>query len=140
LPQNGFLQPTAYVSAHGKVLLGPMEDFGVPRLAGQNYLLDPETGMVQFVNGEFHPFVNVGLRALQPTENPNEFWAAIYDSRKQVSTVGRYDSKNFSFTPLIEVPELRLISDDFWVDAEAGKIWITYQGQLLRLPIPAKAK
>jgi len=35
---------------------------------------------------------------------------------------------------------LRLISDDFWVDDAAGKIWITHQGQLLRLPIPAKTK
>ncbi|HKE04242.1 MAG TPA: hypothetical protein VKE91_09290, partial [Blastocatellia bacterium] len=134
LPQNIFSPWLQYVAARGMVLVGFYGE------SGSGYLLDPETGMVQSVKGEFRPFGNVGLRALQPTENPNEFWAAIYDSRKQGTTIGRYDSKNFTFSPLIEVPELRLISDDFWVDADAGKIWITHQGQLLRLPMPAKTK
>jgi hypothetical protein len=140
LPQNGYFQPAMYVTAHAKVLLRNLEGAYGSRLASQNYLLDPETGMVQSVKGDFRPFENVGLRAMQPAENPNEFWAAIYDSRKNGTTVGRYDSKNFSFTPLFELPELRLISDDFWVDAAAGKIWITYQGQLLRVAMSAKTK
>jgi hypothetical protein len=79
-------------------------------------------------------------RELQPTGKPNEFWAVIYNQQKRGASIGRYDSKNFSFTPVIELPELRLTSNDFWVDAAAGKIWITYQGQLLRLPLPTQPR
>jgi hypothetical protein len=45
-----------------------------------------------------------------------------------------------SVTPVIELPELRLTNKDVWVEAVAGKIWITYQGQLLRLPLPAQPR
>jgi hypothetical protein len=140
LPGSGFNSPAAYIQAHGKILLG---NFGEGRgwdLGGRNYLIDPETGMVQAVKGEFGPLARERGRSLQPTGNPNEFWAALYDSQKNVTRFGRYDSKSFSFTPLVELPELPLTSDNFWVEAAAGKIWIAYQGQLLRLPLPAQAK
>jgi len=53
---------------------------------------------------------------------------------------GRYDSKNFVFTPLLEFLELELSIDDIWVDAAGGKIWFAYKGHLLRLPMPAQMK
>ncbi|MCI0662878.1 MAG: hypothetical protein L0220_17560, partial [Acidobacteria bacterium] len=105
-----------------------------------NYLLDPETGTVQPVKGEFAPLADGFARELQPTGKPNEFWAVIYNQQKRGASFGRYDSKNFSFTPVIELPELRMTSNDFWVDAASGKIWITYQGHLLRLPLPTQPR
>jgi hypothetical protein len=105
-----------------------------------NYLLDPETGTVQQARGEFRPLTEEFGRELQPSGNPNEFWAAIPDEQKKVTRFGRYDSKNFVFTPLVELPELILRSGDFWVDETAGKIWFTYRGHLLRMPLPKKTK
>ena len=60
------------------------------------------------------------------------------DSEKRATKFGRYDSKNFIFTPLLEFSELELSSDDIWVDATSGKIWFAYKGHLLRLPLPAQ--
>jgi hypothetical protein len=82
---------------------------------------------------------DVFAREPQPTGNPNEFWAAIPDSQKRVTNIGRYDSKTFAFTPLIELQGLTLSNSDFWVDAAGGKIWLTYRGHLLRIPLPAKS-
>jgi hypothetical protein len=48
--------------------------------------------------------------------------------------------RNFVFTPLIELPGLLLKNSDFWVDVNASKIWFTYKGHLLRIPLPAKSK
>lgn len=132
--------PIVYVAAHDKVLLGYLNYYRKPRLGEINYLLDPETGTLQQVKGEFGPLMESFLRELQPTENPNEFWAAISDEPKKVTRLGRYDSKNFAFTPLVELPGLVLENRNFWVDADAGKIWFTYEGHLLRLPLPQKTK
>lgn len=148
MPNDGYGHPVTYVATHGKVLLGKIGFDGEPSVGAMNYLLDVETGMVQQVQGEFRPLIAGEFRPLrerfarelQPTGNPNEFWAAVYDEQKNVTRFGRYDSKNFAFTPLVELPELVLSSHDFWVDATAGKIWLTYRGHLLRIPLTAKSK
>jgi hypothetical protein len=140
LPQNGFGAPLAYIPAHAKVLLGSEGNDGERGLGGRNYLLDPETGTVQLAQGEFRPLARGQSRMPQWTGTPNEFWAAIYDSRKRVTRFGRYDTKAFSFAPLLELPELQLASDNIWVDVAAGKVWLNYRGQLLRLPLPARSK
>jgi hypothetical protein len=137
LPQNESSAPSVYLAAQGKILLGPVGDYGELRLGGRNYLLDPETGAVQPLKGEFRPLARGRRQSPQPTGRPYEFWAAIYDAQKDVTRFGRYDSKTFSFTPLLDLPNLQLASDDLWVEAAAGKLWITYQGQLLRMPLPA---
>ena len=134
---NGeYRPPVTYVIAHAKVLLG--NEGHHP--GAINYLLDPETGTVQQVKGQFGPLTEDFLRESQPTGNPNEFWAAIPDSRKGVTNIERYDSRNFVFKPLVELTGLTLSKSDFWVDANAGKIWMTYRGQLLRLPLPKQMK
>jgi len=139
MPNGDYGPPVAFVAAHGKVLLGRLGYHGEPQLGEINYLLDPETGTVQQVKGEFRPLREVFARELQPTGNPNEFWAAITDSQKRVTNIGRYDSKTFAFTPLIELQGLTLSNSDFWVDATGGKIWLTYRGHLLRIPSHAKS-
>jgi HEAT repeat protein len=136
MPNGDFRPPATYVMAHAKVLLG-----NAGHHPGEiNYLLDPETGTVQQIKGEFRPLMEDSPRELQPTGNPNEFWATIHDSQKGATNIGRYDSRNFVFKPLVELTGLPLSNSNFWVDATAGKIWFTYKGQLLRLPMPAQMK
>jgi hypothetical protein len=133
--------PIVYVAAHGKVLRGNLSFFyGEAHLGAVNYLLDPETGTLQQASGEFRPLADRFAGELQPTGKPNEFWAAIRDSQKGVMRIGRYDSRNFAFEPLVELTGLPLGNRDFWVDATAGKIWIAYYGHLLRIPLPQKTK
>jgi HEAT repeats len=136
IANGGSHPPGAYVAAHGKVLLGVIDPHRELLPGPMNYLLDVETGTVQQVKGEFRPLAERFGRELQPTENPNEFWAVVHDWNKRVTRFGRYDSKNFAFTTLIELPGLILGNSDFWVDVNAGKIWFTYKGHLLRLPLP----
>jgi hypothetical protein len=140
IPNGEYRPPAKYVAAHGKILLGTGGLHEEPYLGEVNYLLDPETGTVQQVKGEFSPLKDRFARELQPTGNPNEFWAAVPDSQKGATKIGRYDSRNFVFKPLVELTGLWLSNGDFWVDATAGKIWLTYIGHLLRLPLPAQAK
>ena len=139
MPNGDYRLPVTYVAAHGKILIGARGFHGEPHPGEIHYLLDPETGTVQQVKGEFRPLREVFARELQQTGNPNEFWAAITDSQKMVTNIGRYDSKIFAFTPLIELQGLTLSTSDFWVDAAGGKIWLTYRGHLLRIPLPAKS-
>jgi len=135
--QNAYSQRIEYVAAHGKVLaLSPVYVKGAQDI--ESCMLDPETGSVQPVKGEFRPLTAPHSRAPQSAGAPNLFWAAIYDVEKRMTRFGRYDSKNFVFTPLLEFPELELSGDDIWVDADGGKIWFVYRGHLLRLPLPQR--
>jgi hypothetical protein len=97
-PDASSKPPCFYVSAQGKVLLGHLSH-GHVGLGVINSLLDPETGTIQQVKGEFLPLTERFTRELQPTGNPNEYWAAISDQLKRVTRLGRYDCKNFVFTP-----------------------------------------
>src|SRR5262245_28401188 len=138
--QNALNPWLAYIAAHDKVLV---LNFGFPRKAGssnERYLLDPETETAQPVKGEFSPMTATLSRAPQSAGAPNLFWVAIHDGEKRATRFGRYDSKNFVFTPLLEFPELTLNSDDIWVDAASNKIWFAYKGHLLRLPLPHRTK
>ncbi|MEO6725256.1 MAG: HEAT repeat domain-containing protein, partial [Blastocatellia bacterium] len=128
--------PITFIPAHNKVFLGQGHyQYGREFNGGIYYLLDAETGALQQVKGEFRPLQDQFTRSLQATEKPNEFWAAIYDLQKKVTTIGRYDARAFAFSPVMEVPEIRVSSADVWVDAAAGKVYLTYLGHLLRMPL-----
>jgi hypothetical protein len=133
-PQNDSGRWLEYVAAHGKVLIG------FHHAVGSGYLLDPESGTIQPVKGEFRPLLSTSTCAPQSAGGPNLFWAVIRDGVKTATKFGRYDSKKFAFAPLIDLPELDLSIDDIWVDATGGKIWFVYRGHLLRLPIPSQTK
>lgn len=97
------------------------------------YLLDANTGSLQSVKGETSPLSQQTFRSLQPTGNPNEFWAAIPDNRK--TEIGRYDMKTLSFKSLLAIPDISFNSMDMWVDEKAGKVYFVYKGHLLSLPL-----
>ncbi|HQR36149.1 MAG TPA: HEAT repeat domain-containing protein [Blastocatellia bacterium] len=134
--QANDLFPVSYVAAHNKFLLSQYQFQYRPDSSGSTfYLLDAETGVTQVVRGEFRPLVGAIARPLQATDKPNEFWAALYDTKKKATAVGRYDLRTFNFTPVVELPELRLNSSDTWADAKSGKLYFVYLGHLLRIPL-----
>lgn len=136
LAQTNDLFPVAHIAAHNKLLLSQYQYQYRPDVSGGNfYLLDAATGMTQPVKGEFRPLMNAFNRPLQPTDKPNEFWAAIHDAKKKATAFGRYDTRTFSFTPVVELPEIRLNSADTWADAASGKLYFVYLGHLLRVPL-----
>ena len=99
------------------------------------YLLDANTGNAQLIKGEFRPLIAQTFRPLQPTGNPNEFWAAIYDEKTKITDIGRYNDKSFTFQTVTKLPEISLDSMNIWVDEKENKIYFTYQGHLLSVPL-----
>jgi len=92
------------------------------------------------VTGEFRPLDQLGKRFLQPTEKPDEFWAAIPDGKKKQTQIGRYNVVDFSFKPVMAVPQLIFNGMSMWIDAGHAKVYIAYSDQLLRLPLQATQK
>jgi hypothetical protein len=138
LPKEIQLQPLAYVEAHGKVLLGRSQyGFGAwsPTSQQSHFLLDLNSGALQPVQGDFRPLYEPTWRPLQATGKPHEFWLALTNREEGSTAVGRYDSRSFVFQPVLTLPGLHIRSEEMWVDAAANRLWLIYQGHLLRLPL-----
>lgn len=139
------LNPVAFLPVRDRVLLrrGQDEyDVSGKRLAvdpPEYFLLDAATGETQKVSGEFTPFLQEGKRFLQPTSQPQEFWAAIPDEAKNQTRVGRYSLKDFSFKEVMVVPQISFESLAMWVDEKRGKLYFVYRDQLLSLPLKTTA-
>lgn len=135
-PQLSSHYPLAFIAAHNKILLGQGHpQYGRDFTGGTYFLLDAETGAMQQVKGEFRPLQDQTARPLQAAEQPNQFWAAIYDQQKKATRIGRYDARMFAFIPVVELPEIKIGSADLWVDVAANKLYVTYLGHLLRVPL-----
>lgn len=130
-----------YLPLQGKVLLRRAKDSegSSSKSAGpespEYYLLDAATGLTQKVSGEFAPLLEESRRFLQATRAPAEFWAAIPNRDQDQTQVGRYNLKDFSFQPVLRLPHIAFESMSMWVDEQAGKLYVVYQGHLLRLPL-----
>ncbi len=105
----------------------------------EHLLLDPLTGKIEVVKGEFEPLGDQNFRPLQPVAGSREYWAAIPDSEKNLTRVGRYDTRTFSFKLLMEIPEIYFTSASMWVDEASQRIYLAYNGHLLRLPLTIKS-
>lgn len=108
---------------------------GAENYSGSYYWLDPETGNVQPAAGEVKPLAQQKFRSLQPAQHPFEFWAAVHDRKNNETNVGVYNSKTFSFKPILKIPKIQFNSMDMWVDTTAGKVYFVYSGHLLALPL-----
>lgn len=117
-------------------VLSDKEPFGYTGNGGKYFLLDPVTGKLQAVKGEFRPLRTSESMLLQPTGKPNEVWSPLYDLEKGDCFIGRYNLATFSFTPVINLSGLRLSRMEMWVDEAAGKIYFIHDGNLLRVPLP----
>jgi hypothetical protein len=137
--------PISYLQVHERVLLrrAKDEDAWSKSPSGPDqpeyYLLDPATGETKLVSGEFLPLRQTGSRSLQPTENANEFWAAIPDRDKNQTKVGRYNLKSFTFNAILDLPKITFDSMSMWVDEKRGKVYVVYQGQLISIPLRPRA-
>lgn len=142
LPAADDFSPVAYVASHGRVLLRRArdEDNSSAKAVGpekpEYYLLDAATGKTELTTGVFEPLRQNGKRFLQPTGKPNEVWAAIPNGATNQTRVGRYNLKDFSFQELLVLPHISFDSMSLWVDEAAAKLFVVYEGQLLRLPLP----
>ncbi len=141
LPPADNLTPVAALPS-GKVLLKRSKfDFNVPGLKPKGpdkpeyFLVDAATGATRPVTGDFTPLLQIGDRFLQSTERPDEYWAALSDPEKNHTLIGRYSLKDFSFKPVMTVPQLIFDSNAIWVDASQKKVYVVYKRQLLRLPL-----
>jgi hypothetical protein len=145
LPPADFVGAEVYVKTHNKVLITRYQIEGQNRKNNPSpektvfYLLDLETGKIEEAKGEFRPLMQTYYRFLQPTKNPNEFWATIPDWENRTHTMfGIYNTENFTFTPLQKLSDILFNSNDMWVDEKEGKIYVVYDGHLLSLPLPTK--
>jgi len=141
------LDAIAFVPLQNKILLRRSKDDPdeatvkpVPSNIPEYYLIDPQTGQVQTISGEFAPLRQEGNRFLQPTDKPGEYWSAIPDETKNQTQVGRYNLKDFSFTPVLVVPKISFDSMSMWVDEKQGKIYVVYRDQLIRLPLKSASE
>jgi HEAT repeat protein len=135
----------AYVASIDRIVTGPYEreyeysEDGEKSTEddGSGYsLLDPETGFIVAARGEVRPLAQQSYRALQPSANAFEFWAAV--PTKDQTVVGMYNTRTFTFRPILKLPKIVFDSMDTWVDENEGKIYFVYEGQLLAAPIKVK--
>lgn len=138
-------RPVAYVRARGKFLLFRCRDESDAKAGPaepEHLLLDPETRKTELVMGEFRPWSHERDRQLQPAGRPDEVWVALSASTKESerTCVGRYNTRTFTFTPVVTYPDLQFWSGMAWVDEAGGRVYVAYNGHLLSLPFAFQAK
>jgi hypothetical protein len=139
MPEYALVEAVVFIPATNKFVIfagsyyeGEYEDESVR--PGDYFLLDAETGVVQPAKGEISPLVQQTFRPLQSAVAPDEFWAAIPDSRNNETDVGIYNAKTLSFKAVLTIPQIKFNSMSMWIDA--GKVYFVYEGHLLSLPLP----
>lgn len=103
----------------------------------EHFLVDPGSGSVKKVEGNFAPLPNELTNPLQ-SAGPGRVWTVATDWEKEKSTVGTFDLKRFTFTPVRDLPGLALRTNDIWVDERESKLYAVYRGDLLRFALPVK--
>jgi len=145
--EEGYYYPSFVIPGTNLILIDPIEEYPIDDSgklmfysidSGDRYrLYNPLNGKSVKIAGEVRPLVQQSFRPLQPTGQPNEFWAAI--PRYGAGTlVGKYRSDRFLFTPLLKLPGLIFSSMDMWVAED--KIYFVYNGDILSVPISAQSK
>ncbi|MEM7011349.1 MAG: hypothetical protein AAF585_07685 [Verrucomicrobiota bacterium] len=99
--------------------------------AGGGFLLDPESGELEPIDGDVWPLIRISWRPLQPTGNENEVWAAKNGSDEVI--VGRYDLEKFKFEEVLKIPNANFESMDMWVDEAGGRILAVVDRSLIEI-------
>jgi hypothetical protein len=141
IPEANRVVPLGWVASRGRILVKRFRFEDGDKVIGpatpEYWLADPATGGAEIVKGEFAPFEEYAFRKLQPAESSNTYWAAIPNRNANQTAIGIYDEKNFVFQPIMLVPGILFDSRHIWVDKQAGQFYITYEGHLLRVRMPA---
>jgi len=129
--------------------------FKTSELRREYRLLDPNDGRSEMVTGDVGPLMlkfwddhDLPL-PLQPTGRPHEYWTknpitengytelnanAYYGLQNVHTEIGQYDVRKFTFKSICKLPFKHDFIDHFWVDEADGKVYLVYQGDLLRFP------
>ena len=99
------------------------------------FLIDPATSVMQPASGEFRPLAQTTFRPLQSNGKANEYWSAMIDSEKNITRLGIYDTKLFSFKTVMTLPKIAFNSMGMFVDEPGKKVYFVYRGHLLSLPL-----
>ena len=111
------------------------KDIFEQRKTTEYFLMNPATGVLKRVSGEFAPLLDISYRFLQASGKPDIYWAAIFDEEKNVTRIGQYDLSRFKFTEIMAVPEIKLSSMDIWVNESDEKVYFVYENHVLSLPL-----
>lgn len=151
LPPAENFNPLAWIAAHQRVLLYrqrddprllPPRDKPDPNAGPENpeyHLLDPITGKLERLEGEFRPLRRLEGHDLQPTGKPNEFWAAIIekaDDPEPTTVLGKYSTQQFRFIESVRFPGTWFKSWHCVIDQSNRCAWIAVNGDLLRVHLP----
>jgi hypothetical protein len=144
-PADNF-NPVTRLPQSGKILVHRVRDTPIPGVEpdqgpekSEYHLLDPATGKLERVKGEFGPLHDESWRRLQPADSPGVVWAAvpIYDNDEPKSVrIGRYDLRTFAFTKVVEIPGMSFTSMNIWVDEKEHVVYLAVNGDLLSIPLP----
>lgn len=133
-----------FENSHGKFLIEGRRDSD-GKAGPENpefHLMDPASGKLEEVRGEFDPLRDEDLRPLQAGNEPFMVWAAdvreMSGSETSRTVVGKYDTKAFKFTPVKEIEGISFRSSSMWVDEAEGMIYAAAGGDLVKIPMEAK--
>jgi hypothetical protein len=141
LPEADIMKPVVWIEAHQKVMVFRERSYGgVGPDKREHYLLDVATGNFEKVSGEFSPLADYNWTPLrlQPSSEDNVFWATIDIQKPEHpgefdSDFGRYNTRDFNFTPLLHVPGVRVETDRIYVDEKTRTLWMILQGDIARV-------
>ncbi len=91
----------------------------------EHFLLDPATGGLESVDGDFQPFHVHGATA--PRKGAGFFFVRNTEDGAQICS---YDTRTFRYRVLRTLPLSHL--DDIHVDEEANLLYVVHEGLLLR--------
>lgn len=131
------LSPCVYLKEHNAFLVVRHRggEAGVGPELPEFYLVSGETGRVERALGEFRPWLHTDRHELQETQKAGVYWAAIPDIERKVTHIGLYDAKTFRFDQRASYEGLVFDSMDQYVDIDKGRVFVTYEGALLSLPL-----
>lgn len=120
----------------GSSLIFLTEPFSRENISNQkSFWLDAYTGRLQPATGDLRPLLYKTFIPFQPAATPKSYWVAFTDERKNIGYFGLYNVDNFTFKPRFELPNLQIASTSLWADEASGYVYLTHEGNLLRLPL-----
>lgn len=153
LPAKLSFETVAYVAEHAKILVKGIDLDQADDQHARFWLVDPASGAVKEVKGEFGPLLHQNIRPLQAALPRGEvkkhaglYWAALPKTTPEPATsIGLYDAVNFKFSPIVTLRGLQFTSMGMWVregsveenavKPSAATALVSINGDLIRIPL-----